>query len=339
MKTVRMLGNKQAEIIDMPEPEPRDDLVVVKIMSSVICGTEHNAYFGSAPLPIDGGAGHEAAGIVWKTDKAGRVKEGDRVSIYPTIFENCHRCPACQEGKWLHCLHPKPKRSVMGTHCQYMLVPETICLPIPDELSFDTGAMIDDCIGTPYRAIRRLGVNAGDIVLITGAGPIGAAAAVISKFLNAKVIIVDVNDYRLEQALKNGVDHIFNPTKNDVLAKVREITGNRGADVAVECSGMEAAQIQCLDATGVGGKVAFLGIKAEIIPVKMMQHFILKELTLIGSWASTPPEHFKIVNLIQRGMPADKLITHRYGIDDAPTALRKFFDGEAVKVAINPWKV
>lgn len=197
--------------------------------------------------------------------------------------------------------------------------------------------MIDDGIGTPYRAIRRLGVKAGDTVLITGAGPIGAAAAVISKFRNARVIVVDVNDYRLEQAKTNGADHVFNPTRDDVLDRVREITGGRGADAAIECSGNEAAQVQCLDAARACGSVAFLGIKNETVPVNMTQHFVLKELTLIGSWACTVPEHFEIVELIQRGMPIDGTITHRFSMDDAPEALNTFFDGEGVKIAIHPW--
>ncbi len=339
MKTVRMLGNKQSEVIDVPDPEPKDDLVVVKMMSSVVCGTEHTAYHAPAAVPIDGGSGHEGAGVIWKTDRATRVKEGDRVTIFPSffVFENCHRCTACATGDWEHCAHPKPRRSTMGTHSQYMLVPEYVCQPIPDDVPFDTGAMIDDCIGTPYRAIRRMGIQAGDDVLITGAGPVGAAAAIIAKFRNARVIVVDVNDYRLEQALGNGADHIFNPEKEDVLAKVREITG-AGVDAAVECSGMDAAQGQCLDAARAHGKVAFLGIKNQTVSVNMSQHFVLKELTLIGSWACTVPEHFEIVDLIQRGMPINRIITHRYTMDQAPDAIKTFFDGKSVKAAIHPWE-
>ena len=336
MKTVRMLGGKKTEVINVSDPDPKDDLVVVKIMASVICGTEHSAYFGMKPAPKDGGAGHEAAGVVWKTSKTSRLKEGDRVTIYPTIFENCHRCSACFSGEWLHCQDPQPSRVNMGTHTQYMLVPEYLCLPIPNDLPFEVGAMIADCIGTPHRAIKRLAVNGGDTVLITGAGPIGAAAAILAKFRNAQVIVVDVNDYRLGEALKNGADHIFNPERDDVLARIREITG-LGVEVAVECSGNGAAQLQCLDAVRAGGRVAFLGIKSEVIPVHMVQHFVLKELTLIGSWASTMPEHFEMLELIQKDLPVDRIITHRYGINEAPTALDTFFSGQAVKVSINPW--
>jgi propanol-preferring alcohol dehydrogenase len=285
-----------------------------------------------------GAGGHEAAGIVWKTDGARYVKPGDRVSIYPTAFENCCRCPACLAGEWMLCSSPKTKRSLMGTHTQYMLVPEYVCLPIPDEMPFVIGAMLDDCIGTPYRGIRRTGVRAGDTVLVTGVGPIGAAAVVIAKFLNAVVIAVETNGYRLNHASLLGADYTLNPTKDDVLARVRGITANRGADVAIDCSGVDVAQVQCLDAVRQGGKVAFIGIKSETTSINILRQFILKELTAIGSWASTPQEHFEIIRLIQRGMPVDRLITHQYGIDDAPTAFRKFFNGEAVKVSIDPWK-
>lgn len=339
MKAVFIPSPKQVEIRDIAEPEPKDDLVVVKIMSSLICGTEHIVY-EKAPIPSTvGAAGHEAAGVVWKTDKAKYVKEGDKVSIYPTTGENCMRCIPCWSGEWQRCENKTIKRSQMGTHTQYMLIPEYMCLPIPDDMPFSIGAMIDDCIGTPYRAIKRMGVNGSNTVFITGAGPIGAAAAVIVKFLNGRAIIVDSNEYRLEKAKKNGADYVINPEKDNVLARVRQFTDNKGADIAIDCSGVAAAQIQCLEVVRSGGKVAFLGIRSETTPINIPLHCILKELTIIGSWASTPQEHMEIVALLRRGMPIEKIITHQFNIDAAQMAFDTFFSGKAVKVAINLWEV
>lgn len=227
----------------------------------------------------------------------------------------------------------------MGTHTQYVLIPEYMCLPIPDDMPFSIGAMIDDCIGTPYRAIKRMGVNGSNTVFITGAGPIGAAAAVIVKFLNGRAIIVDSNEYRLEKAKKNGADYVINPEKDNVLARVRQFTDNKGADIAIDCSGVAAAQIQCLEVVRSGGKVAFLGIRSETTPINIPLHCILKELTIIGSWASTPPEHMEIVALLRRGMPIENIITHQFNIDAAQMAFDTFFSGKAVKVAINLWEV
>lgn len=210
-------------------------------------------------------------------------------------------------------------------------------MAIPDDLPFDTAAIIDDCIGTPYRGIKRLGVNASDTVLITGVGPIGAAATIISRFLNARVIAVDINDYRLEQLSQYGVEHTINPLKDDVLKKVREITKNKGVDVAIECSGMEKAQVECLDAVKPLGRVVFLGIKSESTAVNVLRQFILKEITVTGSWASRPNEHPEIIEMIQNGLPTELLITHKFKIDDAPAAFKTFFSGKSVKVIINPW--
>lgn len=272
MKAIKIMGNRKVDVVEVPDPQPKDDLVVVQILASTICGTEHTYYEGDSPIPPIGGTGHEGAGIVVKTDKTKNVKEGDRVAIYPTIFENCHRCLPCWAGEWQRCENPIPKRSPMGTHCQYMLVPEYVCMPIPESMSFATAAMIDDCMGTPYRAIKRLGVRAGEWVFITGAGPIGMSALVICKFKGARVIMVDTNPYRLEEAKKNGADYVFNPVTDQVKHAVRDLTGKHGVDVSLDCSGADSAQIQCLEVLGGGGRMAFLGIKSHATTINPWKH-------------------------------------------------------------------
>jgi len=337
LKAVKILGNKKVEVVDVPSPEPKDDLVVVKMMASAICGTEHTFYEGKMALPVPGGTGHEGAGIVVKTDKAKLVKEGDTVSIYPTIYENCHRCVPCLAGEWQRCENPRLKRSQMGTHVQYMLVPEYVCLPIPKEMPFATAAMIDDCLGTPYRALKRLGINARETVLITGVGPIGLSTLVIAKFHGARVIAADTNEARLAQAKNLGADYTFNPVKDNVLDRVKEITEKKGVGVAVDCSGADTAQIQCLEAVGGNGRVAFIGIRAPVTPLNAWKHLMSKEVTLIGTWASTPQEHTDLVNMLRRGLPAEKIITSRYGIEQADAAFAGFFGGGAGNVVLEPW--
>ncbi|MHA2088231.1 MAG: zinc-dependent alcohol dehydrogenase [Promethearchaeota archaeon] len=335
MKTVHILGNEEVEVVDIPEPEPKDDLVVVKILSSGICGTEHTSYFGKNKLKYN--SGHEAAGTVWKTDNAKTVKKGDRVSLYPTMYYYCHKCPPCLAGDWYHCHNPVEHQRFPGTHSQYELIREDCCLPIPDDVPFDTAALIDDCLGTPYRGITRLGMKPTDTVLITGVGPIGVAATIISKFFNAKVIAVDVNNLRLKHVQQYGVEQTINPREDNLKKIVRKITKNRGVDIALECSGMEEAQNECLDAVKPLGKVAFLGIKSINTKINIPLNFIIKEITAIGSWASRPYEHPEIIKMIQLGLPADQLITHKFKIDDASTAFETFFSGSSVKVIINPW--
>ncbi|MEE8400305.1 MAG: zinc-binding dehydrogenase [Desulfobacterales bacterium] len=335
MKTVHILGNGKAEVIEVAEPEPVDSKVVVKIESSLICGTEKGMYLGPNALPDNGG--HEAAGVVYATDKSEKVKEGDHVTVFLS-FTHCHRCPACLSGEWLHCWYPPPRvKGRRGTHSQYILVPDYLCLPVPQDMPFDHAALVGDCFGTPFRALKRLGINGSDTVLVTGSGPMGVAAARLAKFYGATVIATSTNEYRFEQMSKDAADYVFNPKKDDVVAKVRELTDNRGATVALECCGAESAQRECLDAVGVLGKIAFLGLRNEHVPVNLYRHLNSKELMIIGSWASTPPEHFDILGLIKRGMPVDGIITHRYGMNDGAKAFEKFGAGGAMKIAIHPW--
>lgn len=335
MKTIHILGSSKAEILEVPEPVPIDNQVVVRIESSLICGTEKGYYRGAKALPDNGG--HEAAGVVYAVDKSDRVKVGDQVTLFLN-FTHCHRCPACLSGEWLHCWNPPPRmRGRRGTHSQYILVPDYLCLPVPGDLPFDHAALVGDCFGTPFRALKRLGVNGGDTVLVTGSGPMGVAAARLAKFYGATVIATSTNEFRLERMSKDAADHVLNPRKEDVVARVRELTDNRGATVALECSGAQSAQRECLDAAAVLGKIAFLGIGSQEIAVNMSRHFIAKELILIGSWASSPLDHFDILGLIKRGLPVDGLITHRFKMDEGVKAFEKFAAGGAMKIAIHPW--
>ena len=338
MKVMRLMGNKTVKVVETEKPQPKDDLVVVKIMASTICGTEHTYYEYDKPIPLDGGTGHEAAGIVEAVDKASHVKVGDRVVIYPTVNENCHHCIPCLNGEWQRCENPIPKRSNMGTHVQYMLVPEYVCMPLPDDISFEAGAMMDDCLATPYRAIKRLQLAAGEWVFITGAGPIGLGALIISKFKGARVIIVDTNDYRLEKAKEIGADYVFNPLNCDVKKEVKAITGKRRCQVSIDCSGAAAAQVQCLEVLGGGGRMAFLGIKSDATTINPWKHLQNKEITVIGSWAGTPQDHYELCAMVQAGMEPEKMITHKFKLDDADEAFRTFFSGKSCKTMLYPWE-
>ena len=332
MRAVKLLGSEQVEVIDVPEPEPD-----VKVLASTICGSEHVSYRGERELRRRLNSGHEAAGIVWKTDAASRVQEGDRVTIYAAP-EGCGTCPECLVGNWILCLNKKsePKEQI-GTHAQFIARHEQRCLPLPDDISFEEGAVMLDGVGTPYRAIKRLGINAFDTVLITGMGPIGAAAATICKFLGAVVIAAEINETRLNHAKTLGIDHALNPNVDDVVARTKELTNGRGVSAALDCSGLAEPQVLCLEATRARGRVAMVGIKPGTFPASVENHLLPKELTVIGSWYVSPAEALEVAELVQRGLAIKKLITHRFGIEEAPAAYDTAFSGKGTKVIIDPW--
>jgi len=333
MRTVRMLGGELVELIDLPIPEPSGPLVVVKIMASTICGSEMHGY--RAPEAHDNNGGHEAVGVVWKTDSARYVKEGDRVSLFAQ--SSCGRCVHCLAGNWVLCESPAPAR-FPGNHSQYVLLDERHCLPLPEDISFETGTLLGDALGTPLRAIKRLRLNALDTVLITGLGPVGLGATLLARFFNATVIAVDPIAFRRFKAKELGADHTFDPTREDAAAAVKEITGGLGVDVAMDCSGNTDAEVLCLEVVRRGGRYAFVGENGADIPVKPSRHFIRRDLEAIGTWYFSPSEHLDMIKLFRRGLAAERLITHRFGIDQAQEAFTTFASGEAAKVVLLPWK-
>ena len=341
MRTVHMLGNRGIEVIDVPEPEPKDDQVVVRIVASGICGTERHAYNGEGRDETSGyNSGHEATGVVCKVDKSSRVREGDRVAVHATGY--CGKCRYCLSGDWVMCDQRRGGRGERfpGTHSQYVLTYDQACLPMSDDIPYETGVLFGDTLGVTYHAIKRLKVTGFETVLITGQGPIGLSATMLCRFLNAFVIALDVDQYRLTHAEMCGADVCANPdAESDVLERLQEIAGPRGIDVALDCSGNPVAQTLCLDALRKGGRMAFVGVTQGGPAINTSKHFISKELELIGSWYARPVELPELEALYRRGLPADDLITHRFGIEESQTAFDTLFGGgSAAKTIIDPWR-
>lgn len=341
MKTVRMLGERRADVIEVADPVPRDNQVVVKIIASAICGTERHFYedplISTEPRGRDNG-GHEAAGIVWKVDSSRLLREGDRVMLF-AAYQHCGRCEYCWSGRWTFCQGEgrPPVRS--GNHAQYVLMRDDFCLPLPDDLDFETGALLTDNLGTPFRAIKRLRVNARDSVLVVGTGPVGLAATMLCRAMGAPVVAADVNAYRLSVASRCGANAVIDPSREDLNARIREFTGADGVTVAIDTSGSQEGRLACLEGVGRAGRVAFIGIGAglQLDPAQARDAFIFKEVEIIGSWYSDPADMVELAGLIRRGLEPSRMVTHRFGIDAAPEAFATCFDGIGAKVVIRPW--
>ena len=149
MKIVEMYGESRVGTIDVPEPEPRDNWVVVKVIASTICGTEARTY------QIDGtssshayNSGHEAAGVVWKAGPQAKIAEGTRVAVIAHLGEQCNQCFFCYQGLWLLCTNlTEGGEDYLGTHAQYISRPDTHCIPMPDDVPFEIGSILVDAVG------------------------------------------------------------------------------------------------------------------------------------------------------------------------------------------------
>jgi L-iditol 2-dehydrogenase len=223
-----------------------------------------------------------------------------------------------------------------GGDAEYFVLPEANCLPLPESLSFRAGAVLTDMVGTQFSTQKRLGVSARHTVAVTGLGPMGAAAVLIAAALGARVIAVDVLESRLQQAASLGAAEVVNSGSVDAVARVRELTGGRGADVVLECSGNPAGQNTALDIAAKLGAVALVGEsrKTEINP---SEQIIRKMLTVIGGWYFARGEWDEIVRfVVERRVRVEDLISHEFSIEDAEAAFGAF-DRRETEKAVFIW--
>jgi len=336
MKTVQVLGGRRVEVVDRPEPVPRPGEVVVRVMASALCGSERHGYEGQPGAAPSGSpaanGGHEASGVVEAVRGQNAVSPGDRVLVFST--GHCGRCRYCRQGRWILCQH-KPAGGT-GMHAELIAVSEDRCIPLPDDLAFEDAALLADAFGTPYHAMRRLGVSAADTVLVVGQGPVGMAAAILAGLAGAAVVVADVDERRLRRASELGAVVTVDPRREDLVEAVRSVGGADGADVALECSASPAGAAACLAAVAPGGRVAFIGLNRQVT-IDVTPELILRDLTVVGSWYSDPADVAALVRLCGRGLEPGRLITHRFGLAEAPEAFATFFaGGDAAKVILEP---
>lgn len=329
-------GDKKVEVKEFPIPEPKNGEVLVKVKASALCRSDMSLYYGDSVLETDESEesiipGHEPAGIVEKTGEGVKnVKEGDRVAIYLAL--GCGECQYCRSGYKMFCndfrcigfdLH--------GGDAEYIVVPEENCMKIPDEMNYITAAVSTDAIGTLYHAETKLQISGKDKVVIFGIGPMGGAGIMVAKGLGASVIAVDLDDSRLELAQDLGANYTINPNESNVLNEINKITGGKGADAAIDCSGSGIAENQALDCAKPHGKVAFIGENKETT-IKPSKQFIRKQLEVYGSWYFPIGQFSEIADfIVEKDLPVEKLVTHEFTIQEAEKAFRMFDNHETEK--------
>ena len=340
MKQVLVEGKKRAGVASVERPRAKDNWVVVKVHAAPMC-TEYKAFAAGASSPI---WGHEAAGEVVEVAQPGRVKVGDRVVVMP--MNACGQCALCLDGEYIHCEDGFDFAAAHGsaagssTMAQYLLKQDWMLLPIPDGMSYQHASMACCGLGPTFGAMQLMAVDRHDTLLITGLGPVGLGGVVNGVYRGARVIGVDSIDYRAEKALDLGAAAVVNPLDEDALGQILDLTSDgRGVDKAVDCSGVVAAHRLCIDAARRKGQVAFVGECSADTPLRISPDMIRKGLKLIGSWhfnLADSPRMMKMISEI--GDQLDKLITHRYAIDDIQSAWETQLSGQCGKVILQPWE-
>ena len=343
MKAVLFPGNKEVRVVDRPDPSPGFGEVLIRTRASALCRSDMSLYYGT---PIVGGTGagtglivpgHEPAGDVVQIG-AGvtAVQPGDRVAVYLAI--GCGQCPDCQRGYMMLCPNWKCLGfDVDGGDADYLVVPAQNCLKLPDQISYEAGAVMTDMVGTQYHTQKRLGVSGADTVAVFGLGPMGAAGVLIAKGRGARVIAIDVLESRLEMAQQLGADAVINSAKENPVERLRALTAGDGVDVAIDCSGNPAGQNAALDSARKQGAVAFVG-ESRFTTINPSDQLIRKLLTVIGAWYFPIWEWNELTRfVVEHKIPVEGMITHRFPLQDAAEAFR-LFDQRVTEKAVFVWE-
>jgi threonine dehydrogenase-like Zn-dependent dehydrogenase len=329
MLAVKFLGRGAVAVQEYPDPRPDEGQVLVRIRASALCGSELHAYHGESELASN--PGHEPAGVVVDASRSRRWREGDRVGIHAVW--GCGHCQWCAQGIYTFC---DAKGGCPGAHAELMAVPDHVCVPLPDDIPFDVGALLaGDGLGVPYHTSRRLPTRGGDRVVVIGCGPIGLGNVLLQSFFGARVIALDRVPARLQMARDLGAAAVVDVGAADPVLAVRDLTDGRLAEAVIEATGRPEGFALALALVGKAGTIACNGENAEVT-LHVGEHLIRRDITLFGSWFYHFREYPEMLELVRRGLPVQKLITAHYPLTQASQAFADFAAGNTAKAILEP---
>jgi len=335
MKAVYFLGNRQLDIREVPDPTPGPGEVILEIKASGMCGTDLKYYRssgGAAAMGLGGDGtpfigGHEPCGVVAEVGPGVSEREarvGMRVMNHH--YEGCGTCRHCKGGWTQMC---DDGSTVFGgngdgAHAKYMKVPAHTLVPLPDELSFQSGAAISCGTGTAWGGLHRLGLQGNETIAIFGQGPVGLSATQLAAAMGARVIALDVDDGRLARAKEFGADVLINARANDVISAIRDVTHGEGPECGMDCSGASEARSLAIKAARKWGRVCFIG-EGNDVTIDVSSDMNRKQLTVMGSWTFSKNGQADCARFIaDRKIDVDGLFTHSWPLEDAVSAYELF---------------
>ena len=333
MKVAIMTGLREVQLITREVPQPKDDEVLVKLEYIGICGSDLHYYETGAigPFVVEPPfvLGHECAGVVAELGKnVSHLSVGDRVALEPGT--TCNVCQFCRDGKYNLCpdviFFATPP--VDGVFQEYVAHKADYCFKLPDSLTTMEGALIEP-LAVGFHGAFEGGARIGQSVVVFGAGCIGLSSMLACRAMGlSNIIVVDIMDNRLNKAKEMGATHIINGKDIDVVAKIKELTGGKGADLIFETAGLELTANQAIHASYKGATIVLVGYSASGKMNLDISLSLDKEITFktIFRYRHIYPV---AIEAASSGMNLKGMVTNVFTLDEIATAMEQCVENKA----------
>jgi alcohol dehydrogenase len=343
MKALVYHGPGKKSLDDCPKPAitaPTD--AIVKVTKTTICGTDLHILKGDVATCQPGRIlGHEGVGVIDQVGPAVTAfKPGDHVLI--SCITACGKCAYCRKQMYSHCTTGGwiLGNSIDGTQAEFVRIPyaDTSLYPIPTGSDEEALVMLSDILPTGFECgVLNGKVQPGNTVAIVGSGPIGLAALLTAQFYSpAEIIMVDLDDNRLEVAMRFGATAIINSTNGKAVEELMKLTDGRGVDTAIEAVGIPATFEMCQKIIAPGGTIANIGVHGTKVDLHL-ESLWDRNLTITTRLVDTVSTPMLLKVLQSNKLDAKLLITHRFKLDNVLEAYETFghaADTRALKVLI-----
>lgn len=346
MKAVVVRAPMEFDVEDVPEPEVPAGGLLLKVVACGLCGSDlRTLRSGHRKVTLPWIIGHEICGTVVKTgdNYQGRWKEGDLLAVGPVVY--CRQCDFCINGQYELCENYREIAQVWpGGFAEYVAIPEEAIRlgtiwPVPEGLD-PAFASISEPIASCVNAQEKGQITLGDKVVIIGAGPIGSIHISLARVRGAdRIYIADINGERLKMAEAFEPDGTINAAETDLVEKVRQLTGGKGAEVVITATPAPVAVVQAVKLARQAGRILVFGglPKDNSAPGVDINTLHYHALHMIGNTTFAPRHQRMALELMASGrLPADKLVTHRFPLADFKKGSTMALEGKVMKGVFFP---
>lgn len=334
-------GSGFVEMRSLEEKPPEANQVKVKVEATGICGSDLHVYHDTINYRINTPVvmGHEFSGVVVEkgAQVGNAIQVGDRVTGEPSVYI-CGHCDFCLNEHYNMC----PERRVMGYWHDGCFAPycnATFVHKLPDNVSFEAGALTELLACCVHSVIEQGGVTAGDFVAVTGPGPVGLFAALVAKAEGGTVMLcgMSADAKRMKLAEELGIDYTVDIQAHDPVQRVKELTNGYGADMVVECAGVAPAIDLALDLVRKRGRFSQMGLPGKPVEVDF-EKVAYKELQVSGGVGQRRPAWIRALKLMQQGLiDNERLISHQLPLSEWEKAFGMVEKQEGIKLLLRPW--